>query len=171
MSPPSLTSLWREQDAGDTSGEPFVVDGHVIPRGTQVGVSLYSIMHNEEYFPDSFTFKPERWLDPPEGEDTEEEKAARATMRKAFAPFLLGDRACAGKSMAYMEASMTLARSLWYFDFEIAPGAAGDVGCGKPGRTDGRDRPGEYQLDDIFVAGHQGPNVVFRKRGDFWKEL
>ncbi|XDG06326.1 hypothetical protein ABKA04_005941 [Annulohypoxylon sp. FPYF3050] len=173
MSPPSLTSLWREQDAGDDSGQPFIVDGHVIPRGTQVGVSLYSIMHNEEYFPDSFTFKPERWLDPPEGNpvETEKEKEARATMRKAFTPFLIGDRACAGRAMAYMEASLTLARSLWFFDFEAAPGKAGRVGGGTAGRTDGRGRPGEFQLYDIFVAEHQGPNLIFRTRSDFWKEL
>ena len=182
MSPPSLTSLWREQDAADDSGEPFIVDGHVIPRGTQVGVSLYSLMHNEEYFPDSFSFKPERWLDPgpdhPAGRDTREDAVAqkrneeeRATMRKAFVPFLIGDRSCAGRSMAYMEASPTIARTFWYFDFEAAPGEAGEVGGGKPGRTNGRGRPNEYQLYDIFVAAHQGPNLVFRPRGDFWKEL
>lgn len=184
MSPPSLTSLWREQDANDDSREPFIVDGHVIPRGTQVGVSLYSLLHNEEYFPDSFSFKPERWLDDlPDSSsittttaaagvaaDTEE-NTARANMRKAFVPFLIGDRSCAGKAMAYMEASLTLARTLWFFDFEVAPGKAGEVGGGKVGGTDGRGRPGEYQLEDIFVAAHQGPNLIFRERGDFCKAL
>ncbi|KAI1390248.1 cytochrome P450 [Hypoxylon trugodes] len=173
MSPPSLTTLWRQQDTKDDSGEPFVVDGHVIPHGTQVGVSLYSIMHNEEYFPDSFTFKPERWLDDSNASevDGEGEKEDRATMRKAFTPFLIGDRACAGKSMAYMEASLTLARTIWLFDFEVAPGKSGEVGGGKAGRTDGRGHPGEYQLEDIFVAGHRGPNLVFRARGGLHKAL
>ncbi|KAI1085856.1 cytochrome P450 [Whalleya microplaca] len=174
MSPPSLTSLWREQDAGDDSGEPFVVDGHVIPRGTQVAVSLYSLLHNEEYFPDPFTFNPERWLESPEasaGDSSGENQDARATMRKAFVPFLIGDRSCAGKSMAYMEASLTIARTLWFFDFEVAPGKAGEVGGGNAGRTDGRGRPDEFQLDDIFVAAHRGPNLVFHPRGDYWKVL
>lgn len=188
MSPPSLATSWREQDANDDSGEPFVVDGHVIPRGTQVGVSLYSLLHNEEYFPDSFTFKPERWLDEypldggsgdspstvpgnEQGREREREKTARADMREAFVPFLIGDRACAGKAMAYMEVSLTLARTLWFFDFEPAPGEAGEVGNGQVGRTDGRGRPGEYQLEDVFVAGHQGPNLVFRERGDHCKAL
>ncbi|KAI0379496.1 cytochrome P450 [Hypomontagnella monticulosa] len=173
ISPPSPTVPWREQDPGDDSGQPLIVDGHVIPRGAQVSVSLYSVMHNEEYFPDSFAFKPERWLDPPEGspEETEKEKEARAIMRKAFTPFLIGDRACAGRAMAYLEASLTLARTLWFFDFEAAPGKAGEVGGGTAGRTDGRGRPDEFQLYDIFVAEHQGPNLVFRTRGDFWKEL
>ena len=182
MSPPVPTVPWREQFAADESSEPFIVDGHVIPRGTQVGVNLYCIMHNEEYFPDSFSFKPERWLESGPhvsaernvGEDTAEKKRKaeeRAAMRKAFAPFLIGDRSCAGRSMAYMETSLTIARTLWYFDFEVAPGKAGELGGGKPGRTDGRGRPGEYQLHDIFVATHQGPYLVFRTRGDFWKEL
>ena len=173
MSPPTLTPLWRQQDAGDDSGQPFIVDGHVIPRSTQVAVSLYSLLHNEEYFPDPFSFKPERWLDAPKGsdEDTEEQRAALANMRKAFVPFIVGDRSCAGKAMAYLETSLTFARTLWYFDFEAAPGKAGEVGAGKLGRTDGRGRPGEYQLDDVFVATHRGPNLVFRKRDDFCEEL
>ncbi|OTA80295.1 hypothetical protein M434DRAFT_401801 [Hypoxylon sp. CO27-5] len=166
MAPPSLTSPWREQDAKDNSGEPFIVDGHVIPRGTQVAVSLYSLLHNEEYFPDPFTFKPERWLE----EDTEKNKDGRTAMRKAFVPFLIGDRSCAGKSMAYMEASLTMARTLWYFDFGIAPGKAGELGAGQAGRMDGRGRTDEFQLDDIFVAGHKGPNLVFRPRGDYLLE-
>lgn len=166
MSPPTLASLWREQDANDDSGEPFVVDGHVIPRGTQVGVNLYSLLHNEEYFPDSFSFKPERWL-----EGSSEDNGESTIMRKAFVPFLVGDRSCAGKAMAYMEVSLTLARTLWFFDFDVAPGNAGEAGGGKLGRKDGRGRPSEYQLDDMFVAGHDGPNLVFRERGDFCKEL
>ncbi|KAI2776223.1 cytochrome P450 [Daldinia loculata] len=43
MSPPA---------AGD---QPFIVDGHAIPQGTAMGVNIYSIHHNAEYFPDSFT--------------------------------------------------------------------------------------------------------------------
>ncbi|KAK5989753.1 Cytochrome P450 monooxygenase AKT7-like protein [Cladobotryum mycophilum] len=170
MSPPTVGTLWRQQEKSDD--EPLIVDGHVIPRGTQVGVSLYSLMHNEEYFPDSFTYTPERWLEPPEGTvETEEEKAKRATMRKVFVPFLVGDRACAGKAMAYMEASLTMARTMWFFDFEGAPGKPGELGAGELGRTDGRGRPGEFQLDDLFVTAHQGPNLIFKPRGDYWKEL
>lgn len=172
MTPATLTNLWRELDPKDTSDEPFLVDGHVIPRGTQVGVGLYSILHNEDYFPDPFTFKPERWLDPSGTPDeVEKQMSAQAVMRKAFVPFSIGDRACAGKAMAYLESSLTIARALWFFDFDIAPGKAGELGGGQAGRTDGRGRTDEYQLDDILVAGHQGPNLIFRKRGDFWKTL
>jgi cytochrome P450 len=70
------------------------VDGHAIPRGTAVGVSLYSLLHDADYFPEPFAFRPERWLG---AEDYE-----RAKIRRAFAPFALGDRGYAGKAMAYL---------------------------------------------------------------------
>ncbi|KAI9162800.1 Cytochrome P450 monooxygenase apf7 [Paramyrothecium foliicola] len=121
MSPPTISTLWREQDSSVTQpNEPFVVDGYHIPRNTQVGVNLYALFHNEDYFPDSFTWQPERWLCP--------DDETHDPMRKAFVPFILGDRSCAGRTMAYLEASLTLARTLWYFDFRRAPGELGDVG-------------------------------------------
>lgn len=150
----------------------MIVDGRIIPRGTSVGISPYALLHNEEYFPDPFSYTPERWLDlDPREEETEAEKTARANMRKAFIPFLVGDRGCAGKTMAYTEASLTLARSLWFFDFEKAPGEKGEIGGGNAGKWKGRGRPDEYQLGDIIVTSHEGPNLVFKKRGDHCKEL
>jgi len=38
----------------------------------------------------------------------------------AFAPFLLGPRSCVGKSLAYLEMSLTLARLIWSMDFRAA---------------------------------------------------
>lgn len=190
MSPPALAASWREQDGGT----PLVVDGHVIPPGVQVAVNVYALFHNPAYFPDPFAFRPERWLGAGDDGDDDDEQdhdhdhddgevggggaaadvdrtAAARTMRRAFAPFLIGDRSCAGKNMAYTEMSITIARTLWYFDFERAPGKDGELGGGQAGRTDGRGRPDEYQLKDRFIAVHEGPNLVFRPRGDFWKEL
>lgn len=65
LSPPFLATFWREPYSDHT--EPFVVDGHVIPRGTMVGVNPYCVMHNDEYFPEPFAFRPERWLTSEEG--------------------------------------------------------------------------------------------------------
>ncbi|KAI1504188.1 cytochrome P450 [Biscogniauxia marginata] len=53
MSPPVPGILWRETVA-DSRQRPLVVDGHLIPPGTQIGVSIYSLHHNERYFPDAF---------------------------------------------------------------------------------------------------------------------
>ncbi|KAK8097501.1 cytochrome P450 [Apiospora sp. TS-2023a] len=177
MSPPATSTSWRQLNPKNaSSGDPWIVDGHVVPPGTQVGVHLYSLFHNEDYFPDSYTWKPERWLDQPASETTQAGGEApggdRATkMRKAFQPFLAGERSCLGKSMAYVEISLTLARTIWYFDFETAPGAAGGLGAGQKGRKGGRGRTGEYQLYDIFTGEHDGPNLVFRPRMEVCGEL
>jgi hypothetical protein len=93
-------------------------------------------------------------------------------MHDAFTPFSMGSRGCGGKAMAYSELSMTLAKTLWYLDFErpkenpkadfVGEGTAcGPTGAGKP----------EFQIKDQFASVHHGPNLVFRLRGDAWKEL
>ncbi|KAI0484908.1 cytochrome P450 [Xylariaceae sp. FL0804] len=175
IAPPTPGVMWREQDPlgeDDNSTRPLVVDGHVIPPGTLVGVGLYSLMHNPAYFPEPFSFRPERWLPAGEQEQEEEqEQEARALMRRAFIPFILGDRACAGKAVAYLEMSLTVAKTMWYFDFEKAPGALGEVGSGRVGAAAGRDRPDEYQLYDSFMADHEGPNLIFRPREKYCAEL
>lgn len=167
IAPPFTGTFWREPFP-DYTGQ-FVVDGHVIPRGTMVGVNPYCVMHNENYFPEPFLFRPERWL----GEDEHGEEAggkeARAAMREAFAPFALGETGCLGKAMAYHEMSLVIAKTLWYFDFKKAPGEAGQLGGGQPGRLDGRHRVNEYQLLDHAVASHDGPNLVFTPRGNLYQ--
>lgn len=166
ISPPVTGTLWRQQSVDDK--EPLFIDGHFIPRGTHVAVSIYAVHHNPEYFPDPYVFKPERWLSPEEGGPDEE---TRQKQNAAFAPFSLGYRGCAGKPMAYMEVNLVIAKTLFYFDFEKAPGAAGEVGQGKPGDEDGRDRPEEFQLMDSFTSTHSGPNLVFHPRGHYWQEI
>ncbi|KAI1136916.1 cytochrome P450 [Hypoxylon sp. FL0543] len=152
MAPPSSTTLWREQDPAGDKSQPLIIDGHIVPLGTMVGVNIYSIHHNTEYFPSPFTFRPERWL---EGNDL---------ARSAFTAFSTGPRSCAGKSLAYAEISLTLARTVWHFDFEPAPGPLGKVGGGIPGRTDGRGREDEFQIQDVFGACTDGPYLIFRPR-------
>jgi hypothetical protein len=169
MSPPVSTTLWRQQDPNDLSTKPLLVDGHLIPRGILVGVNVYALHHNESYFPEPFTFNPNRWIAP--SPETDESRAAIKAMHDAFAPFSTGYRGCAGKAMAYLEISLILAKVLWYFDFQAAPGKLGEVGGGKEGETNGRGRPGEYQIYDVFISRHEGPNLVFTSRGDLWKEI
>ncbi|KAK7738228.1 hypothetical protein SLS63_002562 [Diaporthe eres] len=164
LSPPVSGTLWYELAEGERQkGSPLIIDGHVIPLDTLVGVNIYSLHHNEVYFPDPFTFKPERWLD--------NANAAVRETSAAFVAFATGSRGCAGKSMAYLEAGLVVASTLWYFDFETAPGPAGTAGGGNSGNGIGRQREKEFQLYDGFTASHDGPNLVFRPRGDYWKEL
>lgn len=155
ISPPVSGTLWRELYP-EEQGKPFIVDGRIIPPGTQVGVSIYALHHNEEYFSDPFAFCPERWL--------VENKSTLSRMHSAFGPFSLGPRGCAGKAMAYLEASLVIAKTIWRFDFEAAPGKEGELGAGIPGSGGGRDRPDEFQLYDTFGSRHDGPTLVFRVR-------
>lgn len=133
-----------------------MVDVHVIPPGTQVGVSIYAVDHNEQYFEDQFAFRSERWL--------EADEVRLAAMRAAFSSSSLGARGCAGKHMAYLEMNLTMAKALWHFDFTAAPGDAAVSGGGGPGFGAGRHRPDELQLHDIFGAVHHGPTLTFRPR-------
>lgn len=154
MAPPSLATLWREQAADDPQrgAGPVVIDGHVIPPGTQVGVNLYALHHNAEYFPDPFTFDPERFMD---GGGGDADKTGR---HRAFMPFIIGARSCAGKAMAYLEISLVVAKTMWYFDFEKAPGPLGEIGQGGNGRAN------VFNLVDMFNAHHDGPYLVFKRR-------
>lgn len=164
ISPASIGTLWRQQDLTipPAQRQPFIVDGHVVPPGTQVGISPYSLLHNPKYFPEPFDFRPERWL---------EEGPQADISRKAFAPFAIGDRSCGGRQLAYLESRLAVARALWYFDFEKAPGDAGELGGGKPGGDRLRSRRDEFQLQDVIVAEHDGPNLVFKTRGNLFADL
>lgn len=165
MSPSSIGTLWRQQDLTlpSEAGKPFVVDGHVVPPGTMVGLSPYSLLHNEKYFPEPFVFRPARHLEGEEGSE--------GNKMRAFAPFAVGSRSCGGRAVAYLEASLAIANTLWYFDFEQCPGEAGALGEGGPGMGVGRERRNEFQVYDVITAEHKGPNLVFKPRGHHWKEI
>ncbi|OTA81849.1 hypothetical protein M434DRAFT_37375 [Hypoxylon sp. CO27-5] len=159
MSPPSPGTLWRQLALEEEGLKPFVVDGHVIPKGTMVGVNTYSLHHNEEYFKNPFTYNPDRWLITGDSKDGE---ASRKAMYDAFTAFSIGPRGCAGKPTAYLELSLALAKILWYFDFETAPGKLGDIGLGQKG---------EFHLYDIFTSTHDGPYLGFKARDSFLREF
>ncbi|KAI1101332.1 cytochrome P450 [Jackrogersella minutella] len=159
MSPPSPATHWRNLAPEEEGGKPFIVDGHVIPKGTKVGVNVYSLHHNEKYYPDPFTYNPDRWL---VTGDSDEGAAARKAMYEAFAAFSVGPRGCAGKPTAYLELSLAIAKTLWYFDFETAPGKLGDIGMGQKG---------EFHLYDVFTSTHDGPYLVFKARDTFAKDF
>ncbi|KAI8962750.1 cytochrome P450 [Daldinia sp. FL1419] len=138
ITPAALAYTWRKQDASSVAAsKTLVIDGHVIPPGVEFATNLYTLLHNTEYFPGLFHLLSERYL--AQEYETEREREARVMMRRKFQPFVLGNRGCAGKSTAYSESSMALAKTIWYFNFERAPGEEGKVGEGIPesgGRSD-----------------------------------
>lgn len=154
MSPPAVGSHWREVEP-----EGQNVDGEFVPGGYDVGTCIYAIHHNEEYFPHSFEFLPERWLP---GFELSKEQLMAAN--KAFNPFSIGPRACIGRSLAMTEISVALARVIWSLDFRRSDGDLGKIGEGTPEASDGRNRVKEYQLTSHLTSWTSGPMVEFRKR-------
>ena len=155
MSPAVGSSLWREVPDGGA-----IINGHDIPAGTDVGVGIYSIHHNQEYYPEPFSYRPERWLAEGAGHKQRESELAHA----AFTPFSIGMRGCLGKGLAITEIMLTLATVLFTFDFKLAEGEAGRVGEGRSDAVYGRQRPGEYQLHDHVTSQKHGPFLQFWAR-------
>jgi cytochrome P450 len=170
ISPPVSGTLWRELPPGDAdSDRPLIVDGHEIPAGVWVGVNMYAIHHNEEYFPEPFAFKPERWL---QEESSPNKGGTPHTQKDVFSAFGRGPRSCVGKAMAYMEANLVLAKTLWYFDVERPSDPAFDnIGGGQLGDSTGRGRPGEFQIYDQFIADHHGPCLLFKARAGLCDDI
>ncbi|KAB8079280.1 cytochrome P450 [Aspergillus leporis] len=150
MSPPASSSLWRE-----VLEDGVTIDGHLFPRGYDVGTCIYAIHHNAEYYPEPFEFRPERWLDPVPGNV---QKA-----RSALNPFSIGPRSCLGKGLALTELMLTMAYMLSKYDFRSAPGEE-KVGGGNKSLGYGRHYEGEYQLYDHVTAAKNGPIVQLRLR-------
>ncbi|KAJ2998225.1 hypothetical protein NUW58_g390 [Xylaria curta] len=84
------------------------ISGYYVPAGVEVYTSGWTMTHDERYFHDPFTFKPERWIDPKCGD-----------IKEASQPFSLGPRGCIGKNFAYLELNLILAKMLWAYDMEL----------------------------------------------------
>jgi cytochrome P450 len=157
LSPPVGQALWREVLS------PLTVDSISLPAGIEVGVSIYAIHHNTDYFPDAYAFKPERWLTGPDGTDDEKKE-----LRRAFAPFSLGPRNCIGRPLAYREMDLILARLCWEFDIKRAEShrSQGMHGRGWMGERPERKREDEFQMWQFLTASKDGPDLVFKR----WQE-
>lgn len=121
---------------------------------TVAGTPIYALHHNPAYFPDPFSFKPERWL----STCTPEEEVEAA--QSAFTPFSIGPRGCIGKSVAYMELRLTLARLLFEYDCEEIE-TEGKAARWKEGYAM---VDGEYRLMDHFTSRKEGPVMKFSRR-------
>ena len=146
----------------------ITIDGQRVPAGVVVGVPHYTIHHNAAYYPDPFSYRPERWISGqlPDGTQSPFTQNQVALAQSAFCPFSIGPRGCIGKGLAYVEMTNTLARVLWLYDVRRAPGVDDPGEGGKPGAVYGRHRKDEFQLVDIFTSLKDGPLVEFRKRSD-----
>lgn len=85
---------------------------YTIPVGTPVSIQTFSMHHNEVIYPDSWSFKPERWLDDPRSPQGKK-------LSRYMASFGKGTRICAGMSLAYAELQVAIAALFRRFDFEL----------------------------------------------------
>jgi cytochrome P450 len=154
MTPPVAGALPRQVLTGGLD-----IDGRHIPAGCDVGVPIYAIHHNPEYFPRPFDYMPERWLTSGESNPLLDHLPAA---QSAFNPFSIGPRGCIGKGLAYVELSVTIARVLYLYDLRQAPGTT--LGAGRQDLEVGRNRPTEYQIMDVFASKKDGPILQFRAR-------
>ena len=109
MTPPVPGLLQRVVKTGGA-----VVCGRLFPQGSILGVSSYVVHHNDEYFPDPFSFLPERWL-----ESEKNPAIAIEGRRKAFCPFGVGTWSCAGKHMGLSEIYIVVTRIIWLFEMRL----------------------------------------------------
>lgn len=144
ITPPIPSAMMREITAPG-----LLIDSHPLRPGTQVGVPIYAIHHNDLYFPHPHIFDPSRWLSSTATSRPETLDAAR----RAFCPFSLGSRGCTGKTMAYNELSIALGRVCWLYEFRRSE--RDDTPCDGPW--------GEYATRDAFLSEREGPLVEFRR--------
>ncbi|EIW82555.1 cytochrome P450 [Coniophora puteana RWD-64-598 SS2] len=98
----------------DASGN--FVDRIVIPKGTQVTVSILYMNRAEKFWgPDAKVFNPDRWLNP-EGLKM---RAREIQGHKHLLTFIDGPRTCLGKSFALAELKAVLSTLVRNFEFDM----------------------------------------------------
>lgn len=88
------------------------------------------------------------------------DEATLERAKSAFNPFSLGARGCIGKSVAYMELRLAIAKLIWGFEIQQV-----DVDGKAEKWWEGfAVKDGEYRLMDHFTCKKEGPVVAFQPR-------
>ncbi|KAG6354277.1 hypothetical protein INS49_004882 [Diaporthe citri] len=118
-----------------------------IPAKTPVGMSTVQIHHDEDIYPDSKKFRPERWL----GRDS-------TSLDKYFVSFSKGSRNCLGMNLSYGELYLFLA-TVWrtWTTREVGP-TEGEAGVLELFETTARDV--EIAGDYYIPAAQKGSKGV-----------
>jgi cytochrome P450 len=135
------------------------LDGVFLPEGTRVGTSTWALFHNERYFGDAWTYRPERWI---VDDDLGITPGDVALAQSAYNPFLIGPYNCVGQKLAMQELMLTTAKILYQMDVKAAPGNS--LGGGSPELGWGRRNPNHFHVRDGFISVKDGPMIQFRRR-------
>ncbi|KAL9106903.1 MAG: hypothetical protein Q9227_008151 [Pyrenula ochraceoflavens] len=111
----------RSPRVSDKSG--FTYKSYYIPPGYPVSMDTYHMHHNEDVFPDSHTYNPDRWLNSPRGPDGVKQ------LNRYMVTFGRGARVCLGMNMAYCELYLILASAFRKFELEPYETRKEDVEC------------------------------------------
>jgi cytochrome P450 len=86
--------------------QDIMLGDYLVPSGTEMGFSIYSLHHDPQVYPDPYCFDVDRWL--PE--------RASEYGKSAFIPFGAGTRKCIGDSYAWtaMLVNLTTVSSRWH---------------------------------------------------------
>ncbi|KAJ6078615.1 hypothetical protein N7467_008368 [Penicillium canescens] len=97
--------------------DPMKYKDWVIPPGTPVGMTGIFMHHNEDIFPDSQSFIPERWMDPDQ----------RKYLERYMVAFSKGSRQCIGIPLARAEILLVVATIFREFEMELYETTIDDV--------------------------------------------
>ncbi|KAK6988057.1 cytochrome p450 [Favolaschia claudopus] len=92
--------------------------GYRLPKGSLVIGNSWAILHNEEMYPDPFSFKPERFL---------LNDSTKSSAKDPDIAFGYGRRRCPGRHMAASSVFITVASILATYNIEKATDADGSV--------------------------------------------
>ncbi|PSR94493.1 cytochrome P450 [Coniella lustricola] len=96
-----------------------VVDGVYVPQGVTCQISYFAASRSPRFFIDPLKFRPERWLS---AEHPRCDAKYQHDKLKASKPFSQGLRGCPGGAIATAVIRLFLAKVIWHFDLEAAPG-------------------------------------------------
>ncbi|KAL5250309.1 hypothetical protein ACHWQZ_G016151 [Mnemiopsis leidyi] len=85
--------------------EPMEADGHILPAGTNIDISIWWLHRDPEYWEDAEKFDPERFT----------EENSRGRNPYAYVPFSAGPRNCLGQRFANIEARLFIAALVYNF--------------------------------------------------------
>ncbi|KAJ7890054.1 cytochrome P450 [Mycena olivaceomarginata] len=118
--------------------------GYTIRKGTMVISSIWNMHHNEDEFPNSYAFDPDRWL-------SKEPGAGDTADSLGQGHYGFGVRKCPGHHLATKSTWIAVVRVLWAFNIEPAK----DI-SGKPMKIDPEDctsgltsRPREFPVNFV----------------------
>ncbi|RWS04458.1 putative cytochrome P450 301a1-like protein [Dinothrombium tinctorium] len=101
-----------------TLSEDIVLSGYRVPAGTMIVIGHYVMSRLEEYFPDPFSYKPERWLRKVNSVSANKRSYKEDIHPFAVLPFGFGPRMCIGRRIAMQEMLLFLSKILQNFEVD-----------------------------------------------------